>query len=81
MVVERNWWSKRVTKMPKSMKVKVFMDASASVIEAQINAWLDQIGAAVIIKTDTVVTAVAEKANDGTYPCIVVTVWYEPPSN
>ncbi len=57
------------------------MDASASVIEGQINAWLDQIGTAVIIKTDTVVTAVAEKANDRTYPCIVVTVWYEPPSN
>ena len=67
--------------MPKSMKVKVFMDASASVIEGQINAWLDQIGTAVVIKTETVVTAVAEKANDGTYPCIVVTVWYEPPSN
>ena len=67
--------------MPKSMKVKVFMDASAGAIEAQINAWLDQIGAAVIIKTDTVATAVAEKADDGTHPCIVVTVWYEPPSN
>jgi hypothetical protein len=35
----------------------------------------------VVIKTDTVVTAVAEKAYDGTYPCIVATVWYEPPSN
>ena len=67
--------------MPKSMKVKVFMDASASAIEGQINAWLDQIGAAVIIKTDTVVAAVAGRADDGTHPCIVVTVWYEPPSN
>jgi hypothetical protein len=67
--------------MPRAMKVKVFMDASASVIEGQINAWLDHLGTAVVIKTDTVVTAVAEKANDGTYPCIVVTVWYEPPSN
>jgi hypothetical protein len=63
------------------MKVKVFMDASASVIEGQINAWLDQTGAAVIIKVDTVVTAVSEKAGEGTHPCIVVTVWYEPPSN
>ena len=67
--------------MPKSMKVKVFMDASASVIEQQVNAWLDQIGTAVIIKTDTVVTAVAGRASDGTHPCIVVTIWYEPPSN
>jgi hypothetical protein len=24
---------------------------------------------------------VAEKSNDGTYPCIVVTVWYEPPQS
>jgi hypothetical protein len=35
----------------------------------------------VIVKTDTVVTNVAEKANDGTNPCIVVTIWYEPPQN
>ena len=56
------------------------MDASASAVEQQINAWLDQQGSAAIIKTETVVTAVAEKPNDGTSPCIVVTVWYEPPA-
>jgi hypothetical protein len=67
--------------MPKPMKVKIFMDASASTIEEQINAWLDDIGKAVIVKTDTVVTNVAKKANDGTYPCIVVTIWYEPPQD
>lgn len=67
--------------MPKTMKVKVFMDTRANAIEEQINAWLDHLGTAVVIKTDTVVTTVAEKANGGTYPCIVVTVWYEPPSN
>jgi hypothetical protein len=67
--------------MPKTMKIKVFMDTRANVIEEQINAWLDHLGTAVVIKTDTVVTTVAEKANDGTNPCIVVTVWYEPPSN
>jgi hypothetical protein len=67
--------------MPKPMKVKIFKDASASTIEEQINAWLDALGKAVIVKTDTVVTNVAEKANDGTYPCIVVTIWYEPPQN
>jgi hypothetical protein len=67
--------------MPKSMKVKLFMDSSAGAIEGQINAWLDQVGAAVIIKTDTVVTAATEKVNGGAQPCIVVTVWYEPPSN
>ena len=63
--------------MPKPMKVKIFMDTSASVIEEQINEWLEGAGAASIIRTDTVVTAVGEKP----YPCIVVTVWYEPPLN
>jgi hypothetical protein len=33
------------------------------------------LGSAAIIKMQTVVTAVAEK------PCIVVTVWYEPPAS
>ena len=65
--------------MLKPLKVKVFMDEKASEIEKKVNAWLENIGSAAIIKTDTVVTAVAEKPNDGTHPCIVVTVWYEPP--
>ena len=65
--------------MLKPLKVKVFMDEKASEIEKQVNAWLENIRSAAIIKTDTVVTAVAEKPNDGTHPCIVVTVWYEPP--
>jgi hypothetical protein len=65
--------------MPRPMKVKIFMDAKPSVIEAQINSWLDGLGSAAIIKTETVVTAIAEKARDGASPCIVVTVWYEPP--
>jgi hypothetical protein len=68
--------------MPKPMKVKIFMDAKAAEIEQQINEWLDHLGSATIIKTETVVTAVAEKkSSDGTYPCIVVTVWYEPPQS
>lgn len=67
--------------MPNPMKVKVFMDGKASIIEEQINAFLDYLGSAAVIKTETVVTAIAEKPNDGTYPCIVVTIWYEPPSN
>jgi len=65
--------------MPKPMKVKIFMDQKASEVEKQINAWLDDFGSATIVTSQTVVTAIAEKPNDGTYPCIVVTVWYEPP--
>ena len=67
--------------MPKPLKVKIFMDARASVIEEQINAWLGNLVSASIIKMETVVTAVAEKPNDAAHPCIVVTVWYEPTSN
>ena len=67
--------------MPKPMRVKIFMDEEASMIEEQINTWLDDLGSATIIKTETVVTAVAEKPDDGSYPCIVVTVWYEPPTS
>ena len=63
--------------MPRPMKVKIFMDSSASSLEGQINAWLDQRGSASIIKTETVLSNVAEKAGDGTHPCIVVTIWYE----
>jgi hypothetical protein len=43
--------------MPKPMKVKIFMDARASAIEEQINAWLIDVGSPAIIKTETVVTA------------------------
>jgi hypothetical protein len=57
----------------------MFMDAKPSIVEEQINAWLDRIGSATIVKTETLFTAIAEKTDDGTYPCIVVTVWYEPP--
>jgi hypothetical protein len=67
--------------MPKPMKVKIFMDAKASVIEEQINTWLADRPSAIVIKTETVVTAIAEKPDGGTRPCIVVTVWYEPPAN
>lgn len=64
--------------MPKPMKFKIFMDMKAHVIEEQVDAWLDNLGSANIIKTETAVTAVADTQNGGTYPCIVVTIWYEP---
>ena len=65
--------------MPKPMKVKMFTDQKASEVEKQINAWLDDLGSAMIVTSQTVVTAIAEKSEDATFPCIVVTVWYEPP--
>jgi hypothetical protein len=58
--------------MPKPLKVKIFMNASASALEEQLNTWLGGLGSAAIIRTETTVTAVGER------PCIVVTVWYEP---
>ena len=63
------------------MKVNIFMDSRASAVEEQINVWLERLGPAAIIKTDTVVTAVADKPNEGAHPLIVVTVWYEPPAS
>jgi hypothetical protein len=62
------------------MKVKMFMDAKPNIIEEQINAWLDYLSSATIIKSETEVTAIAEKPTDATFPCIVVTIWYEPPA-
>lgn len=65
--------------MPKPLRVKIFMGSKAGVIEEEINAWLDKQESAAIIKMETVVAGIAEKPNDATHPCIVVTVWYEPP--
>ena len=65
--------------MPRPMKVKMFTDAKPNIIEEQINAWLDYLGSATIIKSETVVTAITQKPIDGTFPCIVVTIGYEPP--
>jgi hypothetical protein len=58
--------------MPKPLKVKLFMNASASAVEEQLNTWLGELGRTAIIKTETTVAAVGERL------CIVVTVWYEP---
>jgi hypothetical protein len=63
--------------MPRPMKVKFFMDSQTSILEERINAWLDHLGSASIIRTETRVTNVNEKPNDGNFPCIVVTIWYE----
>jgi len=65
--------------MRQPLKVKIFMDVSASVVEEQVNAWLAKLESATVIKTETVVTTVAK--GDGASPFIVVTIWYElPPS-
>jgi hypothetical protein len=65
--------------MPRPMKFKIFMDTKASVIEELVDAWLDLVGTVNIIKTETAVTAITEKRDNETCPCIVVTIWYEPP--
>ena len=66
--------------MPRPLKVKIFMDTSASAIEEQINAWRASHTSASIIKTETVVGSGAEKSG-GAHPHLVVTVWYEPPTS
>ncbi|MGA2999692.1 hypothetical protein [Bradyrhizobium sp.] len=63
--------------MPKPMKVKFFMGSTTGELEERINAWLDHLSAASIIRTETRVATVEEKPDDGNHPCIVVTIWYE----
>jgi hypothetical protein len=63
--------------MLEPLKIKLFMETTASAIEEKINAWLASQDSITIIKTETVVTAAVEKSNGN--PWIVVTVWYEPP--
>jgi hypothetical protein len=65
--------------MRQPLKVKIFMDVSASVVEEQVNAWLAKLESATIIKTDTVVTTVAK--GDSSSPFIVLTIWYELPAS
>ncbi|HXB75997.1 MAG TPA: hypothetical protein VNX23_01080 [Bradyrhizobium sp.] len=67
--------------MPQPLKIKIFMDADPGRVEEQINAFIASASSITIIKTETVIAAVAEKPNEGTRPCIVVTIWYEPPAS
>ena len=61
--------------MPKPLKVKIFSDINASVVEEKVNAWLAKLEGATILKTETTVTA------SGTSPFIVVTIWHELPTS
>ena len=67
--------------MHRPLKLKIFMETSASAIEDNINAWLAAQESITIIKTETVVTAVAKTGADGAWPFIVMTIWYEPPTS
>ncbi len=44
------------------MKVRVFMDTKAGVIEGQINGFLDYPGSGSVIKAETVVTTILARA-------------------
>lgn len=57
------------------MKLKMLMDRHASEIESAVNEWLSG-GKIEILKTELTMTNVAGKPNDGTYPCVVLAVWY-----
>jgi hypothetical protein len=66
---------------PKPMKVKLFMDADAGIVEERVNAWLETIGAAIIIRTETAITPASGKSGEAARPSILVTIWYEPPAD
>lgn len=65
--------------MPRPMRVKFFMSPQPSELEERINMWLDHLGSATVIRTETRATAVADRPDNGTRPVIVVTIWYELP--
>jgi hypothetical protein len=48
-------------------RVEISVDAKPSTVEEQINAWLDNLSSATIIKSETVITAIAGKPTDGTF--------------
>lgn len=54
--------------MPRPMRVKFFMSSQPSELEKRINMWLDHLGSATVIRTETRTSAVAERPNDGTNP-------------
>jgi hypothetical protein len=67
--------------MPRPLQVKIFMNSRANVIEEQVNSWLSSQTSVSIIKTETAISAAAEKPGDTSGPLLVVTVWYEPPAS
>jgi hypothetical protein len=62
------------------MKLKLFMDANPGNIEQRVNEWLSG-GKIEVLRTEMTMNSVAEKPNDGTYPCIVIAIWYVEKAN
>ncbi|MGO4871004.1 MAG: hypothetical protein ACLPGW_10395 [Roseiarcus sp.] len=62
------------------MRLKLFMDAKPTEIEEQVNEWLKN-KEIVVMRTEVTMSNVAEKPDDGTYPCIVAAIWYDEKSN
>lgn len=62
------------------MKLKLFMDANPDNIENRVNGWLSN-GDIEISRTEMTLNSVAEKPDDGTYPCIVIAIWYVEKAN
>jgi hypothetical protein len=57
------------------VKLKLFMSSNPPDIEQRVNEWLigDKIE---VLRTEMTMNSVAEKPDDGTYPCIVIAIWY-----
>jgi alkanesulfonate monooxygenase SsuD/methylene tetrahydromethanopterin reductase-like flavin-dependent oxidoreductase (luciferase family) len=59
------------------MRVRIFMGGTPATIAEQINDWFEnEAGSAQIVKTETAVGPAVDRY--GPYPCIVITIWYEP---
>jgi len=61
------------------MQVKIFTDSKPAELENRINEWLAGLRTGAVIKMETVIATAAERSDDGTRPCIVVTIWHESP--
>ena len=60
------------------IQVKLFTDRDAKEVEDVVNDWLRKNEHRVrVTATQTAFTNVAEKADDGTYPAILIAIWYE----
>ena len=62
------------------MRVRIFAGGTPAAVAEQINDWFEkEAGSAHIAKTETVVGPAVDRY--GPYPCVVITIWYEPESD
>ena len=60
------------------MRIRIFMDSVAAVVEERVNHWLEhEAGNAAIVKTETTGVVAAPGSDGRSYPYIIVTICYQ----